>query len=336
MRVGDLEGNARLLRDRIAAARDGGAELVLFPELALTGYPPEDLLLKEHFLQACQEALADVAQEAEGIVALVGYPERAERRLQRPRGAGGRRRARRVPQAAAAQLRRVRRAALLPGGRRGGGDRPRHRADRPHVCEDIWLPGQPRQRGGAGRRDPAGQRLGLALLRRQGRPARGDARPARARQPVRRRLLQPRRRPGRAGLRRPLAGDRPRGRPCWRGRRSSPRRCTLCTRRPTGRGHGAAARHAPAPARAPGAAGGPPRGHARARAARAGRARRRRRAAAGAGGRGVRRAVPRRARLRDQERLHACRAGAVRRDRLHARRARRRRRARPRPRHRAS
>jgi NAD+ synthase (glutamine-hydrolysing) len=77
VRVGDLEGNARLLRERIAAARDGGAELVLFPELALTGYPPEDLLLKEHFLQACQEALAEIAAEAQGIVALVGFPERA-------------------------------------------------------------------------------------------------------------------------------------------------------------------------------------------------------------------------------------------------------------------
>jgi NAD+ synthase (glutamine-hydrolysing) len=77
-RVGDLEGNARVIRDRIAAARDAGAELVLFPELALTGYPPEDLLLKEHFLQAAQEALADIAEETEGIVALVGFPERTE------------------------------------------------------------------------------------------------------------------------------------------------------------------------------------------------------------------------------------------------------------------
>src|SRR5215210_1262365 len=77
-RVGDIDGNAAMIRERIAEARDAGAELVLFPELALTGYPPEDLLLKEHFLQACQEALADVAREAEGIVALVGHPERAD------------------------------------------------------------------------------------------------------------------------------------------------------------------------------------------------------------------------------------------------------------------
>jgi NAD+ synthase (glutamine-hydrolysing) len=76
-RVGDLEGNARKTREQIAAARDAGAELVLFPELTLTGYPPEDLLLKEHFLAAASEALHEVALEAEGIVALVGYPERA-------------------------------------------------------------------------------------------------------------------------------------------------------------------------------------------------------------------------------------------------------------------
>ncbi len=77
-RVGDLEGNAAKLREQIARARDAGAELVLFPELAVTGYPPEDLLLKEHFLRASEEALASVAAEAEGIVAFVGAPERVE------------------------------------------------------------------------------------------------------------------------------------------------------------------------------------------------------------------------------------------------------------------
>jgi NAD+ synthase (glutamine-hydrolysing) len=51
---------------------------VLFPELALTGYPPEDLLLKEHFLQAGNEAMAELAREALGIVALVGFPERGD------------------------------------------------------------------------------------------------------------------------------------------------------------------------------------------------------------------------------------------------------------------
>ena len=77
-RVGDLEGNAAKLREYIARARDQGAEIVLFPELAVTGYPPEDLLLKEHFLRASEQALQSVAEEADGIVALVGAPERAD------------------------------------------------------------------------------------------------------------------------------------------------------------------------------------------------------------------------------------------------------------------
>jgi len=77
-RVGDIEGNARKITESIARARDEGAELVLFPELAVTGYPPEDLLLKEHFLAAAREATIDIAREAQGIVALVGTPERVE------------------------------------------------------------------------------------------------------------------------------------------------------------------------------------------------------------------------------------------------------------------
>ena len=77
-RVGDLEGNVERIAAAIAEARDGGAELVLLPELAVTGYPPEDLLLKEHFLLAAGEAVAELAAAAEGIVALVGFPERAD------------------------------------------------------------------------------------------------------------------------------------------------------------------------------------------------------------------------------------------------------------------
>src|SRR3954451_468804 len=77
-RVGDLEGNAGIVRENIARARDAGAELVVFPEMVLTGYPPEDLLLKEHFLRATAEALDAVTASVEGIVAVVGYPERTE------------------------------------------------------------------------------------------------------------------------------------------------------------------------------------------------------------------------------------------------------------------
>jgi NAD+ synthase (glutamine-hydrolysing) len=77
-RVGDIDGNVAKIVEYIARARDARAELVLFPELAVTGYPPEDLLLKEHFLLAAREAVAELAREAEGIVALVGFPERAD------------------------------------------------------------------------------------------------------------------------------------------------------------------------------------------------------------------------------------------------------------------
>ncbi len=76
--VGDIAGNAERVRDGIRAAREAGAELVLFPELALTGYPPEDLLLKEHFLADAATALGELAAEAADIVAIVGFPERAE------------------------------------------------------------------------------------------------------------------------------------------------------------------------------------------------------------------------------------------------------------------
>jgi NAD+ synthase (glutamine-hydrolysing) len=74
--VGDLDGNATLIAEGIAAARRAGAQLVLFPELALTGYPPEDLLLREHFLTDTAAQLAQLAAATAGIVAIVGFPER--------------------------------------------------------------------------------------------------------------------------------------------------------------------------------------------------------------------------------------------------------------------
>jgi NAD+ synthase (glutamine-hydrolysing) len=76
--VGDIAGNAERISDGIQAAAQAGAELVLFPELALTGYPPEDLLLKEHFLADAAGALRQIAAQAHDVIAIVGYPERAE------------------------------------------------------------------------------------------------------------------------------------------------------------------------------------------------------------------------------------------------------------------
>jgi NAD+ synthase (glutamine-hydrolysing) len=76
--VGDIAGNVAKIQEHIARARHQGAELVIFPELAVTGYPPEDLLLKEHFLADARRAVDRLAAETTDIVALVGFPERAE------------------------------------------------------------------------------------------------------------------------------------------------------------------------------------------------------------------------------------------------------------------
>ncbi|MCY4600633.1 MAG: NAD+ synthase, partial [Acidobacteria bacterium] len=72
--VGDLAGNVERMRREIRRARDRGSDLVVFPELALTGYPPEDLLLKASFVREAAEAARELAAEATGIVAIVGLP----------------------------------------------------------------------------------------------------------------------------------------------------------------------------------------------------------------------------------------------------------------------
>ncbi len=72
--VGDLDGNRRRIVERLEEARGQGADLVLFPELAVTGYPPEDLLLRPGFVRAAEQSLAEIARAAAGIVALVGFP----------------------------------------------------------------------------------------------------------------------------------------------------------------------------------------------------------------------------------------------------------------------
>jgi NAD+ synthase (glutamine-hydrolysing) len=76
--VGDIDGNAAKIVDCIARARGGGAQLVVLPELAINGYPPEDLLLKTHFLAAGERALGEIAAGVDDMVALIGFAERAE------------------------------------------------------------------------------------------------------------------------------------------------------------------------------------------------------------------------------------------------------------------
>ncbi len=148
--VGDIAGNAQRIRAGIDAARAAGAQLVAFPELAVTGYPPEDLLLRAHFLDDARAALEEVAAHTEGIVAVVGFPERAP---------GGHEEAPRVYNAAAVlaegTVRTVYRKVHLPNygvfdeqryftaGHAGAvtdvGGQPVGLT----VCEDLWRPGSP-------------------------------------------------------------------------------------------------------------------------------------------------------------------------------------------------
>ena len=71
--VGDLAGNARMIADYAARARQAKADLVVFPELALCGYPPEDLLFKEHFVANTVKTLDALVKKMTGIAAIVGF-----------------------------------------------------------------------------------------------------------------------------------------------------------------------------------------------------------------------------------------------------------------------
>ena len=72
--VGDLEGNRERILAALADARSANADIVLLPELAVTGYPPEDLLLRPAFVRAAEDSLRAIAAETKGLTALVGTP----------------------------------------------------------------------------------------------------------------------------------------------------------------------------------------------------------------------------------------------------------------------
>jgi NAD+ synthase (glutamine-hydrolysing) len=72
--VGDLDGNTNRILDGLTAAREANADLVLFPELAVTGYPPEDLLLRPGFIRAARAHVETIAHATHGLTALVGAP----------------------------------------------------------------------------------------------------------------------------------------------------------------------------------------------------------------------------------------------------------------------
>ena len=72
--VGDIDGNAARIADWLERARADRADVVLFPELAVTGYPAEDLLLRPGFVRAAKAAVEEIARRVDGITALVGAP----------------------------------------------------------------------------------------------------------------------------------------------------------------------------------------------------------------------------------------------------------------------
>src|SRR2546423_1152022 len=76
--VGDIDENGRKIKNAIDQARDANADIVTFPELALTGYPPEDLLLKPQFIAANLQALRKLAESTVGITAVVGFVDRQD------------------------------------------------------------------------------------------------------------------------------------------------------------------------------------------------------------------------------------------------------------------
>ena len=141
--VGDLDGNRDLILDRLEEAKAAGADLVLFPELAVTGYPPEDLVLRPGFLRAAEESLAAIARATHGIVALVGVPH-FDRDLFNA-----------CAICAAGEVKALYRKRFLPN--YGVFDEDRYFAPArdllllehggtligPTICEDMWQPGPP-------------------------------------------------------------------------------------------------------------------------------------------------------------------------------------------------
>ena len=77
--VGDIEGNVRRICEIMDRARGQGVDLVAFPELAIPGYPPEDLLLKPDFVRANHTALERVQASSQGLTAVVGFVDGADR-----------------------------------------------------------------------------------------------------------------------------------------------------------------------------------------------------------------------------------------------------------------
>ena len=76
--VGDLAGNRDKILDHVHRARDFGAHIVVFPELAIPGYPPEDLLFKPRFIQSNLDVLHELVQATQGVAAIFGFVDRQD------------------------------------------------------------------------------------------------------------------------------------------------------------------------------------------------------------------------------------------------------------------
>ena len=181
--VGDLDGNRERILAGLEEARAAGADLVLFPELAVTGYPPEDLLLRPGFVRAAERVAArDREAPARGSPRSSARPgSTATSTTPAPSAPDGEVQGA-LPQALPAELRRLRRGPLLrarPRAPPAAARRHARRADdlRGHLAARA-AGDRPRARG----RRAAREHLRLAVPRRQGRGARGDARHAGARQ----------------------------------------------------------------------------------------------------------------------------------------------------------
>ena len=71
--VGDLDGNTARILEYVGKARDAQADLVVFPEMAIPGYPPEDLLFKPSFIEANIRKMHEVVAGSQGITVVVGF-----------------------------------------------------------------------------------------------------------------------------------------------------------------------------------------------------------------------------------------------------------------------
>jgi NAD+ synthase (glutamine-hydrolysing) len=149
--VGDLDGNRSLILGRLEEIKEAGADLALFPELAVTGYPPEDLLLRPGFVRAAARSLGQIAEAAEGLVLMVGAPHADGGKLYNA-----------CFVCAEGEVKAIVRKRLLPN--YGVFDEKRYFepggdsliypiggvAVCPTVCEDLWEPGPAADLAGAG------------------------------------------------------------------------------------------------------------------------------------------------------------------------------------------